>query len=89
MKNSRDVKNGFDQDDFKYSIQKLFSEAAELFNDIEKCYNFDDQVSFWRYDFEYMWEDFFSGTWGGVYLKDCGDYCKYLDFIKIMNNQKF
>ena len=25
---------------------------------------------------------FSSGTCGGIYLKYCNDYCKYLDFIK-------
>lgn len=41
----------FDQDNFKHSIQKLFSEAAELFNDIKKCYDFDDRVDFWEHDY--------------------------------------
>ena len=75
----------FDQDNFKYSIQKLFSETSEFLNDIKKCYNFDDYVDFWEYDYEYRLKDFSSGTYGGIYLKDCDDYYKYLDFIK--NNE--
>ena len=63
----------YDFESLKYKPVKIIKLAAELFEDIKLCYDFDKALNLWDEEFEYKWRNISSGKMGGIYLKDC-DY---------------